>query len=62
MLRTSAGRSIAETLAKRGLIIAGTFENRGRSLAIFRIGFGLLVFVSQVRFLLKGWVEACYLS
>ncbi|MEL6391698.1 MAG: HTTM domain-containing protein [Bacteroidota bacterium] len=62
MLRTSAGRSIAETLAKQGLSIAGTFENRGRSLAIFRIGFGLLVFVSQVRFLLKGWVEACYLS
>ncbi|MEM6398373.1 MAG: HTTM domain-containing protein [Bacteroidota bacterium] len=32
------------------------------SLAIFRISFGLLVFISQVRFLLKGWVEACYLS
>ncbi|MEM8583496.1 MAG: HTTM domain-containing protein [Bacteroidota bacterium] len=49
--QAGAGRSTAEP-----------HSNKGLSLAVFRIGFGLLVFISQIRFLLKGWVDACYLS
>ncbi|PON14585.1 hypothetical protein C2W62_28290 [Candidatus Entotheonella serta] len=32
------------------------------SLAIFRILFGLLMSISMVRFLAKGWVETLYLQ
>ena len=32
------------------------------SLAVFRIGFGLLVAFSSLRFLWKGWVDALYLA
>ncbi|MEM6771476.1 MAG: HTTM domain-containing protein, partial [Bacteroidota bacterium] len=46
----------------RSLLTRTTDENSGLSLAVFRIGFGLLVAASQIRFLAKGWVEACYLS
>ena len=33
----------------------------GFSLSIYRITFGLLMTFSMMRFMLKGWVEACYL-
>lgn len=32
------------------------------SVAVFRIGFGLLVAFSSIRFLAKGWVDALYLA
>lgn len=34
----------------------------GASLVFFRVGFGLLMLTSLVRFWLKGWIEAYYLS
>lgn len=45
-----------------GLIRGGARPVSAQSVAVFRIGFGLLVAFSSVRFLAKGWVETLYLE
>lgn len=37
-------------------------QENGYSLAIYRIGFGLLMCLSLLRFIAKGWVAQCYLE
>ncbi|PWK20080.1 vitamin K-dependent gamma-carboxylase-like protein [Arcicella aurantiaca] len=38
------------------------FANIGSSLAFFRITFGLLMFVAELRFILKGWITDFYVK
>lgn len=38
------------------------FANIGSSLAFFRIIFGLLMFVAELRFILKGWITEFYVK
>lgn len=42
--------------------LLSTKETSGVPLAIFRIAFGTLMFVSQIRFLVKGWVKEMYVD
>ena len=71
----SAGRAVAvresSVLGKPTLSLSKKsvgFQARWRcpvaadSLAVFRIGFGLLVAFSSLRFLAKGWVDTLYLA
>jgi hypothetical protein len=46
----------------QSLIRKGRTATTGESLAFFRIVFGLLLFVSEVRFIARGWVSDFYIK
>lgn len=50
-------------MAKNSFILKYlTKESKSASLAVFRFFFGLMMFLSIVRFWLKGWIETIYLE
>ncbi|MCF0072953.1 HTTM domain-containing protein [Dyadobacter sp. CY261] len=46
----------------QSLIRKGRVATTGESLAFFRIAFGLLLFVAEVRFITRGWVSDFYIK